>query len=90
MTLEARNFVAEKTKDIGNIKIIDLQAIEDIITNLDLYIDMIHHVRTINDRIIKYIIDGNFDGYESILDNTEKLRSIVGRYDFEEIKKCEL
>lgn len=88
--LEARNFIADKTKGTGNIKIIDWQADEDIITNLDLYTDMIHHVKTINDRIIRNIIDGNFDGYESVLANTEKLRSIVRRYDFEKIKKCEL
>jgi hypothetical protein len=87
--LEARNFFADKTKEISNVKIIDLQAAEDIITNLDIYIDMIHHNRTITSRIIKNIVDENFDGYESILENSDKLRSLVGKYDFDELKKCQ-
>ena len=87
--LQARNFFAYKTKEISNIKIIDLQASEDIISNLDYYKDMNHYNRTIKNTILKNIVDGNFDGYESILENTEKLRALIGKYDFEKLKKCE-
>jgi len=88
--LQARNFFADRTKRISNIKVIDLQAEEDIITGLDLYFDMIHHNKTINDRLIKNIPEGTFNSYESVLENTEKLRALVHKYDFAEIKKCGL
>jgi len=86
--LLARDFIAEKTKGVSNIKIIDLQASDEIITNLDYYKDMGHYNRIINNIILKNIIDGNFTGYDSILKNTETLISLVDTFDFEKVRKC--
>ncbi len=86
--LKARDLFAEKTRENNNIKIIDLQASEDIIGNLNYYMDMIHHIRKINRLIIDNIVNGNFSDYGSILENTEKLRSMVSRYDLEKIREC--
>lgn len=88
--LEARKLFADKTKTKSNIKIVDLQASEDIIANLDNYKDMNHYNKTISNIILKRITDKNFDGYESILKNTEKLRLLLERFNFEKIKKCGL
>lgn len=87
--LQARNLFADKTKTKSNIKIIDLQASEDIIADLDYYKDMNHYDKTIINTMLKRIKDKSFDGYEAILKNTEKLRLLAKTVDFEKIKKCE-
>lgn len=86
---EARNLFAELTKGEDNIKIIDLQASEDIIGNLDYYKDMNHYNRLITNTILNKITANNFEGYESILKNTDKLRLLLKIFDFEKIKGCE-
>jgi hypothetical protein len=87
--LKARNFIAGKVNGISNIKIIDLQASNDIISNLNYYKDMGHYNRIINDIIMKKIIDGSFTEYEAILSNTKKLKSLISALDFEKVRKCE-
>jgi hypothetical protein len=87
--LESRNLFAEKTRGISNIKIIDLQASEDIISNLDYYKDMSHYNGTVVDIILNNIVKENSSGYESILENTKKLRKLVETFDFGKVRKCE-
>ena len=86
--LKARGLFADKTRGNDNIKIIDLQASEDIIGNLDNYMDMIHHIRKINRLNIDNIVNENFNDYRSILENTVELRSMVTRYDLDKIREC--
>lgn len=86
--LEARDFFAERTEGISNITILDFQASEDIISNLDNYMDMLHHNRKINRLILSNIAGGNFDDYGSVLENTVKLRAMITRYDLDKIREC--
>jgi hypothetical protein len=88
--IEARNLFADRTKGISNIEIIDLQAEENIISNLNYYKDVNHYNSTINKVILTNILEGKFNGYESIIENSEKLMLLVRKYNFEKIKKCEL
>ncbi len=89
LLLKARNFIAEKMNGIRNVKIIDLQASPDIITNLDYYRDTGHYNRIINNIILKKIVDGDFTSYESILENTVKLKSLIIAFDSKKAIKCE-
>ncbi len=87
--LMPRDFIAKKTKGIPNIHIIDLQASPDIISNLRNYADGSHFQTAVTYIILKYIVDGNFTDYNSILKNTEKLELMVKEFDFETAKMCE-
>lgn len=87
--LMPRDFIAKKTKGIPNINILDLQASPDIISNLDYYADINHYNPAVADIILKYIVNGNFTDYNSILKNTEKLELMVKEFDFETAKRCE-
>ncbi|MDH4028789.1 MAG: hypothetical protein OEU95_08160, partial [Nitrospirota bacterium] len=86
--MKARDFFAKKTEGINNISILDFQASEEIITDLNNYMDMLHHNRKINRLIIDVIVNGNFSDYGSVIENTEKLRKIVNGQGIEKIRKC--
>jgi hypothetical protein len=47
-----------------------------------------HYNRTINNIILKKIVDGNFTEYESILENTVKLKSLIIAFDPKKAMKC--
>ena len=83
-----RDFIAKKTKGIPNIKILDLQASPDIISNLDYYADVNHYNPAVTDIILKDIVDGKFADCNSILKNTKKLELMTKKFDIETAKRC--
>ncbi|MBL7050178.1 MAG: hypothetical protein ISR96_11750 [Nitrospira sp.] len=87
---QAREFFAKATKDISNIKLIDLQASAEIITNLADYFDMTHHTEIVNKQILNAIKYKQFAGYEDVLENSQRLRELIKSSDFKEIRKCEV